>query len=287
MAAPRTQLCSPWITSADVASLPPVAKALEKFADREQGMTLCGQAADGASRILYELSGRRFPGVCGPVTIRPVSRPVDADTRGWVNRGWSYGGIGSASMMTLGMPPVVSGYGENDPPVITIYDYPVNEIVSVYIDGVLIPTDEYEVRNFRDLVRMRTTGNSSPTERWGWPTSQVEDLPDTEPGTFSVTYTYGMVPDYGGIIAAKKLAEVFALPQLGDVSRYPERLASISRQGVSASVANPMDLLQKGMTGIYEVDLWLKSINPNGNRRQAMVWSPDRAPNRRQPTVTN
>jgi hypothetical protein len=248
---------------------------------------ICAEAAFSATEILYRLSGKQFAGQCGPVTIRPVARPVDADSRGFMRRNRSYGGYGSTSTMSMGMAPVVSQYGPAYPPEIILSDFPVRSIELVKIDGVVIPPDEYELREFQRLVRLRPTTSSVPTDRWGWPTSQIPDLPDTEVGTFSITYTFGADPGIGGRMAAIALAESFALPKLGDTSRYPTRVSSFTRQGVAAQVVSPIDMVSKGMTGVVEADTWLMTVNPTKARRQAQVWSPDVQSNRRQSNVTN
>jgi hypothetical protein len=61
----------------------------------------------------------------------------------------------------------------------------------------------------------------------------------------------------------------------------PQRLRDISRDGVSMTFADPMDFLQRGEVGIYEVDLWLASVNPKKIMRRASVY---RADHHRPPT---
>jgi hypothetical protein len=73
---------------------------------------------------------------------------------------------------------------------------------------------------------------------------------------------------------------------LGDTSRYPVRVTSMSRQGVSAMVTDVMDLVMKGGTGVWEVEVFVNSVNPGRNRRQAAVWSPDMGRARRVPSTT-
>ncbi len=236
---------------------------------------LCAQSAVAASEILYELSGRVFTGACGPVTVRPLARPTDIDSRAWATQlaGWdgSWGACQSYGAPTG----VASHFGCSNPPEIELGAYPVTEIVQVLIDGVVIPADEYELRNNRTLVRLRPTAASTPTAQWGWPTCQINDLPDTEPGTFSVTYDYGQPPPQSGILAAGKLAEYLVLPQLGDNTRYPARVTNVTRQGVTASVADVMDTVKDGGTGIWEVEVFLNAVNPHRATRQAAVWSPE------------
>lgn len=281
MPTPRTGACAPWVSAPTLEALPTIkAKIealLEKGTTREEVEALCAKCATAASDALYEKSGKIFPGQCGPVTVRPVSRPTDIDTRAWgatlSTVGW-VASQGFASAYGSFNPAVLAHYGTLEPPQIEL-PYPVTEIIQVKIDGEVIPPVEYEVRDFKTLVRLRPSGSAIPTARWGWPTSQIMDLPDTEPGTFSVTYMYGNPPPAGGMLAAEKLAEVVLLPKLGDTSHYPKRVTNIQRQGVSAMVTDVLDLVMKGGTGIYEVELFLTTYNPNKLQRQAAVWSPD------------
>lgn len=296
---PRTGPCSPWSSGAAVAALPWVKAAAGKAISagsltEAQVQLICSEAAAAASQILYEISGRMFTGECGPVTIRPVARPADADTRGWPAAlsplGW-FSAYGFGSGYGMSVPGVVAHYGSSDPPTIRL-PWPVTQITQVLIDGVLIPgpydpqtqTGEWELRDYRDLVRIRPNAGFTPTQRWGWPTSQIMDLPDSQQGTFSVTFTFGSDPPASGQIAARKLAEYLALPQLGDSTRYPQRVTQISRQGVSTQVASVIDVLAKKSLGIYEVDAFLLASNPNRNQRQAIAWSPDIGRKRRQAT---
>jgi hypothetical protein len=202
--------------------------------------------------------------------------------------GWGVGSYsGSISWFGLGIGGVVTRFGTaSAPPEIPLDNYPVTGIIEVKIDGVVIPPDEYELRNGRTVVRLRTSASANPTERWGWPTSQVGDLPDTENGTFSITYTYGQDPGDGGRLAAVKLAEYLVLPSFGGVTDFPTRVTDVTRQGISAKVTDAIDLLNKGTTGIYAVDLWLKSVNPSDARRQSVAWSPDRGRPRRAQSPT-
>jgi len=282
MSVPRSGACAPWTDAGSVADLPRVKtlghELIEKGTLTQAGFEgICAEAAAAASDVLYELSGRIFPGNCGPVTVRPVSRPTDIDTRAWgatlSTVGW-VASQGFASAYGSFNPAVLAHYGSLEPPTIEL-PYAATEIVQVKIDGEIIPEDEYELRDFKSLVRIRPSGSAVPVARYGWPTSQIMDLPDTEPGTFSVSYRYGVPPPASGIMAVVKLAEVFALPRMGETKGYPVRVTSVARQGVSAMVTDVMDLLQKGMLGILECDYFLMSHNPHKLARQSVVWSPD------------
>jgi hypothetical protein len=128
---------------------------------------------------------------------------------------------------------------------------------------------------------MLPTPDATPTEMYGWPTCQQLELPDTQPGTFSVTYTYGADPPTPGILAAKVLAGELALAMAQLDNALPQRVTSVNRQGVTVAVVDAMDFLKTGNTGLYEVDLFIKAYNPHGARRYPRVWSPDRGRARR------
>jgi hypothetical protein len=251
----------------------------------ESVQAICAESAMAASSILYHLSGQQYTGACGPVTIRPVARPTDIDTRAFGTRMFPTGYLstwGSATAYGMAWNGAQASYGPK-PSEINLGVYPVTSIDQVKIDGVIIPETEFQLENYRTLVRMRVNAETEPTQRWGWPTSAIMDLPDTEPGTFSVTYRFGVAPPPEGLIACRKLAEVMALPQFGDSTRYPQRLTSLTRQGITSAVPDVIDVLSKGSLGIWEVDAFILSSNPNRNTRRPLVFSPDRGRIRRQP----
>jgi hypothetical protein len=294
----RNGPCLPWADEATLRARPAVARAVTKALEgtastaalsEEQVTTAIVDSCIAASEVLYLRTARVFSGRCGPVTVRPVSRPTDGDQRmlafpfGWA-AAWGYatafGGIGSTN--------VVPHYGPSMPRQVFLGAWPVTseDIIAVLINGEQIPADEYEVRDGRWLVRLRPTASSVPTQMWGWPTSQIPDLPDDQPGTFSVTFMFGQAPPQSGIDAAAKLAESLVLPKLGDTDHMPTRVTSIARQGVTQMITDVLDLLNRGMVGIWEVDLFIKTVNPEGMQRQATVWSPDMGRARRVPSNT-
>jgi len=56
------------------------------------------------------------------------------------------------------------------------------------------------------------------------------------------------------------LAEQFLRNDTGESCQLPERVTSISRQGVSWSMLDSMDFLDKGLTGIGRIDQWLSAV---------------------------
>ena len=277
----RSGPCSPWIVASDV-----IAEVQSVKPTLSLDESTASDIAAAVSELLYKFSGEQFTGECGPITVRPVARPTDMDTRGLANLFGSSGYMGSWGVCTSygqAATGVAAHYGCSKPPQIELGAYPVTEIVEVLIDGVTIPANEYYLQDFKVLVRERPTAQSDPTERWGWPTCQLLDLPDTQPGTFSVTFNYGQPPPQAGIEAAKALARAMGLQALNQPNDLPTRTTSITRQGVAMAVLDVMDFVQQGRTGIYLVDIFIKAYNPTGQTRPALVWSPDTGRPRRAP----
>jgi len=95
------------------------------------------------------------------------------------------------------------------------------------------------------------------------------------PCNVEVTYSYGVEPPTMGKTAARQLAIEFARMYAGEDCNLPQRVTSISRQGVSYTVLDPQDFLDELRTGIYGIDLFLKAANPDKARNRAKVFTPD------------
>ena len=124
------------------------------------------------------------------------------------------------------------------------------------IDGnVIDPTQYYLVEHSTVLATSGAT----------WTPSNVE-----------ITYTYGTPPPLAGKNAARMLAtELIKLYENDDSCALPQRVTSISRQGVSYTVLDNQDFIAEGRTGLYAVDLFLKTANPDNARARARVFTPD------------
>lgn len=93
---------------------------------------------------------------------------------------------------------------------------------------------------------------------------------------FEVGYIWGVQPPAAGQVAATSLANQLVLGAAGSSAcRLPERISSVSRQGVSWTIVDPQEFLSQGRTGLYEVDLFLSTVNPNHAQKRPRVFSPD------------
>jgi hypothetical protein len=96
------------------------------------------------------------------------------------------------------------------------------------------------------------------------------------PSNVEVTYTYGTPPPTAGKAAARILAtELVKLYEGDDTCALPQRVTSVSRQGVSYTLLDSQDFIDELRTGIYAIDLFLKTANPDKARARARVFSPD------------
>lgn len=152
-------------------------------------------------------------------------------------------------------------------------DGPVYDVLEVKVDGVALDPDTYWVDNNYRLVR-----------RVGYdcfPNCQDMELPDTEPGTWSVTYRRGSLPGADGELALTLLAvEVDKLCRGDRTCTLPKGTTRISREGVDIELVIPA-----GRTGIRLVDNWIESVNPYKAAAPMRVYSPDTVRGRRRTDV--
>jgi hypothetical protein len=91
-----------------------------------------------------------------------------------------------------------------------------------------------------------------------------------------VTYSYGNPPPTMGKMAARQLAIEFAMLWSGDEDcSLPQRVTSVTRQGISYTLLDAQDFIADLRTGVYAVDLFLKTTNPDRAVQRARVFSPD------------
>jgi hypothetical protein len=96
------------------------------------------------------------------------------------------------------------------------------------------------------------------------------------PADIEVSYTYGTQPPALGKMAARRVAQEFVKLWEGDTDcALPQRVTSVTRQGVTYTVLDSQDFLEEMRLGIYEVDLFLKTNNPNRAQKRSKVFSPD------------
>lgn len=250
-----------WITGADVAECCAGANA-------GSDTSVFDSAAAAANDVLFILSGRQFPGLQGPVKVRPPSScgcwsgPIWTTGGGaaWIDNGWWWNGrrLGRCNGLSA----------------VTLSGYPVREIIAVKIDGSFLTSNEYRLDQAKDLVRMRDV--TQPNRKLCWPGCQILDLPDTESGTWSVSYTWGADPPWQAIDAAKELAcEIYKACNDDDTCQLPSGVTKVVRQGVEFQRSILASALASGAVGLPMCDLFLGTYNPDKLPRRSAIYSPD------------
>lgn len=92
----------------------------------------------------------------------------------------------------------------------------------------------------------------------------------------TITYSHGTRPPSAGARAAKRLGNELVLAAAGDSDcALPERITSVSRQGIDYAILDPGDFIEEGRTGLHEVDLFIHAANPYRAQKRPKVFSPD------------
>lgn len=92
-----------------------------------------------------------------------------------------------------------------------------------------------------------------------------------------VTYEYGSPPPLLLQNAIDALSAELVLAESGSAEcRLPEQATSVTRQGVSWTLIDPNNFLDKGRTGIYEIDLAIAAAG--AVKKRARVFSPEYPP---------
>lgn len=216
--------------------------------------------------VLWALTGRQF-GRC-PVTIRPCRKQCAPNTGGWAGSSWVP--VRSDGAWTN----VRCGCASHPCSCTSICEVQLPgwlpEPVRVHIDGEELSPDAYRVDNGRWLVRQ--DGDC-------WPNCQDLSLPDGEPGTWSVTLLTGMpVPPEGQWAAGQLACELVKACDSGPGGecRLPSGIQELHRQGVDIVFQDVQRVTNGGrLTGLPEVDLWIRAVNPHGVTRRAAVYSPE------------
>lgn len=236
--------CTQWATAEDVCA--PCGP------DDDIDGELLDRWLEVASSILYGLTGSRWPGLCTEVIY-----PEPTECLAWMGRRWSGLRMRHTRPRELRLP-----------------GYPAVEVERVMIDGVELDPARYRIDDQRWLVYVP---ESASTGRRGWPDRNDPRLPDGQVGTWSVEYIYGAMPPPGGREAAGELGCQLALSCTPDADcRLPERVTSITRQGVTMAVLDPLTLFDDGKTGLPNVDLWVASTRLANSRRPAALMVPGR-----------
>lgn len=216
-----------------------------------------------ATQIVDALSGHQF-GLC-TTTLRPCRQSCLPAAPGWYEFGLAptrysswYWLINECSTCAVGC--TCGALAQVELP------YPVHNVTEVKIDGTPLVTGAYHVDDNKWLVL--TNGSS-------WPACNDLTKADTQVGTWSVTAKYGQDPPQLGLDAVGEMTCELLKAYAGEDCRVPANVVSLVRQGVSIKYGDVAGSFTGGRTGLYVVDAFLESVNPNRLRRRPRVYDVD------------
>lgn len=203
-------------------------------------------AVDAAIWILYKLSGEKYAG------IQEVTEVYSSYTD-------NYSGLPTVPVISEGQ--ILHRHSKHvtGSKRLQLKNTPVRSVESVKIGGKVVDPSRYQLRGNKYLVR---------TDGQVWTSSPNREL--------EVSYTFGVNPPAMGIAAAIRLAnELVWADQQSENCTLPERISSsVTRQGVSYTILDPQEFLDKGRTGITIVDMFINTSNPSRAKKRPRVFSP-------------
>lgn len=231
---------------------------LGPYADSDYAYDACKTA----SHLLWAMSGRKFSGIT-TVTERYVSQfDPYLRTAGSNFRYWPALVNGSVENVPIGGSDRIYGNdflgdGSSSRSRVRLRGRKVVQIHTVRdMQGNIVDPSKYYLVDHSVLY-------GSPNANWN-------------PANIEVTYTYGTPPPSAGKSAARMFAtELIKLYENDDTCALPQRVTSVSRQGVTYTILDNQSFIDEGKTGLYVVDLFLKSVNPDKAKARARVFTPD------------
>ncbi|MGN8801497.1 hypothetical protein ACTNCM_12835, partial [Candidatus Merdisoma sp. HCP28S3_H6] len=80
----------------------------------------------------------------------------------------------------------------------------------------------------------------------------------------AIHYQRGIpAPPSAGFMVGRLAAERYLQCVDSGRCRLPKYATQVTRQGVSVHMADPAEVIGEGLTGLPEVDSWIRSVNPN------------------------
>lgn len=246
-----------------------------------------------ASMALYEISGRRFPGL-QERTVRPCSMNCPCQWGGPASYGfgpyWFSGGAYGTGGSWAWYNERGDRFGCKPMSKVNLAGYPVREILEVLIDGDVLPefnvddgSRQWRLDKWRYLVRMDQppVAPSTVATPMFWPGCQNMSLDADQPGTFQVKYRWGSVEPPLARSAAVEVAQQLwlACPGAGGGGEcvLPAGVTKVVRQEVTIErslLANWLDPTKS--TGLVQTDLFLQAYAGGMRRgRRSAVFSPD------------
>lgn len=207
-------------------------------------------ATNAAIRVLWSATGRQFSACT--VISRPVQLPMYT-SEAWMCPNPPWVPVHLDDDLWVNWPANIPMI---DPTRVTL-EGPVTSITSVTIANAVVSNTKYRLDQGTWLVR--TDGDI-------WPLWQDTSLPGTDVTAFVVTYVQGLAPPAELLAAAGTYALEMSramAPSASTQCRLPSRAKTVTRQGITIDMVDPTLLLERGLTGLPDVDPIILALNPN------------------------
>lgn len=237
----------------------------EQYANNPENADVVAQAEVLAAMTLRMLTAYKVGGC--PVTVRPCAArcaprttllaPVTGENIGagpYILDGAWYNSCGCQNADSCGCGVVQE----------IVLPGPVGTVTEVKLGTATLDPSAYRVDNGNRLVRQ----DGQP-----WPACQDMNLPAGEEDTFAITYVQGVPVDGIASAVAGVLAYEFAKGMCGEACALPPGVTGVAAMGLTMEIEPGS--FPSGLTGILQVDAWIRYWNPYGVKGAADVWSPD------------
>lgn len=112
-------------------------------------------------------------------------------------------------------------------------------------------------------------------DRWGRPLEYRAhgDGVLTRMGTPGrIVYVRGVTPPTSaGYMVGRLASERYLQCVDPKACKLPSNTTSVTRQGVTVQMSDPVQVINAGMTGLPDVDSWVKAVNPHGLMEESEV----------------
>jgi hypothetical protein len=227
-----------------------------------------GYAIQAATEVMWAASAQRF-GLCAS-TLRPCRRECAS---GWQSLAWpGYGRWPQPMFTERGWINLTCGACTGGCSCTTLEEAllpaPVYDVITVMLDGLVMPNTSYRIDNNRLLVRV---------DGGRWPVCQNLAVDDTHPNTWSVTARFGEPVPVLGRQAVGELACEMVKACMGADCRLPANIQSLARQGVSLQFPSARDkhTLQEFAERGYFGGLFIQTYNPQHLQGRPVVYDVD------------
>lgn len=221
-------------------------------------------AGEYAALILWAATGRQF-GLCD-VTVRPCGmRSCNDGMLEFYGYDWSGGTwipyVWNGTWFNCACP----GLCCCDPRCQVRLMGPVESITAITIGGIGVDPATYRVDDRHWLVR---TGGEC------WPICADMNV-DIGSNVFEVSYVRGTPTPSALLTAGATLKCEWAKACTGGDCRLSNRVTAIARQGIQIEMLNPNDMLEDGLTGLWEVDSVITALNPYRRKQRGRIYAPE------------